>query len=286
MDKKFEKLNITINNFEKLDKVEEEEGCVKIFSNEIMQFEVYKNSTVYAWNSSAVNANGSSTVNAYGSSTVNAYGSSTVFANDSSTVSAYNSSTVYANDNSKVNAYNSSTVYANDNSKVNALNISTVEAYDKSVVIASDNTTIRAYHCSTVTADKFSVIILRTDKAQITKNDNWFGAEISQVFKVKKDTVVYKKLRNNLICELVLKKGQKFQSENFGKCRTNKAFVLKTYDMKTKEEVKVGHSLLSDEFKYEVNKVVEVKNYDKNIAECSNGIHFFLTLKEAEDYNG
>lgn len=238
MDKKFEKLNITIKNFEKLDKVEEEENCVKIFLNGIMQFKVYNNSTV----------------------------------------NAYDNSTVYA--------WNSSTVNAYDNSKVNALNISTVEAYDKSVVIASDNTTIRAYHCSTVTADKFSVIILRTDKAQITKNDNWFGAEISQVFKVKKDTIVYKKLRNNLICELLLKKGQKFQSENFGKCRTNKAFVLKTYDMKTKEEVKVGHSLLNDKFKYEVNKVVEVKNYDKNIAECSNGIHFFLTLKEAEDYNG
>jgi len=64
------------------------------------------------------------------------------------------------------------------------------------------------------------------------------------------------------------------------KCRASKAKVL---------EISGGITEVSSKwdihFIYKVGETVEVKDFDENRwNECSTGIHFFLTRKEAEEY--
>jgi len=190
-----------------------------------------------------------STVEAFGSSTVRAFGSSTVEAYDSSTVRAYDSSTV--------------------------------RAFGSSSVVAYDSSTVRAHGSSTVRAYNFCCVFVRSVNSKV-KPENHFGAIIQQVFKTTKKTIVFKKLKDGLIAELVLSKGQIFQSENHGKCRTDRAEVLSITDVDGKKYLE-GHSTHDHIFVYTVGAVVSAP-YDKEVKECSTGIHFFLTREEAERY--
>jgi hypothetical protein len=114
------------------------------------------------------------------------------------------------------------------------------------------------------------------------KLENHFGAIIQQVFKTTKKTIVFKKLKDGLIAELVLSKGQICQSENHGKCRTDRGTVLSITDADGKKYLE-GRSAYDPTFVYTVGAVVSAP-YDEKIDECSTGIHFFLTREEAERY--
>ncbi len=243
--------------------------------------EAYDSSTVEAHDSSTVRAHDSSTVRAFGSSSVVAYDSSTVEAYDSSSVEAFGSSSVVAYGSSSVVAYGSSSVVAYDSSTVWAYDSSTVMAHDSSSVRAYDSSTVRAYYSSTVVAYNFCCVFVKSVNSKV-KPENHFGAIIQQVFKTTKKTIVFKKLKDNLIAELVLSKGQIFQSENHGKCRTDRAEVLSITDVDGKKYLE-GHSTHDHTFVYTVGAVVSAP-YDKEVKECSTGIHFFLTREEAERY--
>ncbi len=70
------------------------------------------------------------------------------------------------------------------------------------------------------------------------------------------------------------------------KCRCSKALVLsiETIDGKNDGTMKVP-SNYDSKFVYRVGQPVEVENFcDDRWKECSEGIHFFITRKEAEDY--
>ena len=95
--------------------------------------------------------------------------------------------------------------------------------------------------------------------------------------------IVYKKLKDNLIAELELVRGQIFQSANHNKCRTDRAKVLKIRNIEKTETYNEGYSIHDESFKYVVGEMVEAP-YNKNIKECSTGIHFFLNEKSAENY--
>ena len=85
----------------------------------------------------------------------------------------------------------------------------------------------------------------------------------------------YKKLSDGSICVLSIPKGAIVFSINGSKCRTNKAKVLEGG----------GVSCCDNEFTYEKGKTYEIKDFDLAYnEECSNGIHFFKTRKEAEEY--
>jgi len=241
----------------------------------------FGSSTVEAHDSSTVRAYTSSTVRAFGSSTVEAHDSSTVMAHDSSTVRAFGSSTVYAFGSSTVEAYDSSTVYAHDSSTVEAHNSSTVRALGSSTVRAFGSSTVEAHGSSTVEAHGFCCVFVKSVNSKV-KLENHFGAIIQQVFKTTKKTIVFTKLKDGLIAELVLSKGQIFQSENHGKCRTDRAEVLSITDVDGKKYLE-GHSAHDHTFVYTVGAVVSAP-YDKEVKECSTGIHFFLTREEAEKY--
>ena len=68
------------------------------------------------------------------------------------------------------------------------------------------------------------------------------------------------------------------------KCRCDKARVLAIYDENGKE-IEKAYSMNKNSFEYRVGEIVTPDSFDEDRwNECSHGIHFFITRKEAEDY--
>ena len=88
-----------------------------------------------------------------------------------------------------------------------------------------------------------------------------------------------------VIIELEIPAEAKRSSATNRKCRCNKAKVLSITDLQGIAEFQKAHSRYDNDFIYEVGKTVIVDDYDDNRwNECSTGIHFFITRKEAVDY--
>lgn len=86
-----------------------------------------------------------------------------------------------------------------------------------------------------------------------------------------------------VIVTLELIPGSIVFSINNKKCRTNKIKVI-AIDGKTTKGLK-AESACDSNFVYEVGKEIEIKDFDcRYNIECSTGIHFFNTKKEAEEY--
>lgn len=82
------------------------------------------------------------------------------------------------------------------------------------------------------------------------------------------------------ICEDALR-----SSSTSRKCRCSKAKVLEIVDGYTGEQRKRARSDWNSNFVYEVDKILEVKNFDTDRwNECAPGIHFFITKEEALKY--
>jgi hypothetical protein len=89
----------------------------------------------------------------------------------------------------------------------------------------------------------------------------------------------YKKAYEDKIITLKIPVGAKVFSINNNKRRTNKVKVI---DMQGETELSSIHD---NDFKYHVGDEIEITNFDERYnAECSTGIHFFLTREEAEKY--
>ena len=87
----------------------------------------------------------------------------------------------------------------------------------------------------------------------------------------------YKKARGGKIITLEIPIGAKVFSINNNKRRTNKAKVI---DMQGETELS---SWFNTNFKYHVGNEIEIKDFDERYyVECGEGVHFFLTRKEAE----
>jgi hypothetical protein len=107
-------------------------------------------------------------------------------------------------------------------------------------------------------------------------------------FKITPDTGVFtgwKKVSGNVILKLEII-GERNSSRIGRKCRTNKAKVVEAYNRDgsicTEKEFR---SLYDPKFKYVVGETVCEPEYDPEIrVECTTGIHFFMTRKEAEGY--
>ena len=89
----------------------------------------------------------------------------------------------------------------------------------------------------------------------------------------------WKKCRSNVLVKLLIPEDAKRSSATSRKCRASKAIVLEVIGAKK------GFSTNNVNFVYEVGKEVFSDSFDKDRwNECSHGIHFFITKKEAEDY--
>ena len=93
------------------------------------------------------------------------------------------------------------------------------------------------------------------------------------------DLIVYKKIVEG-VAKLKIPSDAKRSNATGRKCRAEYAKVIEL-----PEGVKVGHSKHDNNFEYKVGKIVRPDKWDDNWAdECSNGIHFFITKEEAENY--
>lgn len=89
------------------------------------------------------------------------------------------------------------------------------------------------------------------------------------------DRIGYKKLRDNIICKILIPKNAIVFSINNSKCRTNKCVVLEND----------GVSQRDINFKYEVGEEIEIEDFNLQYnVECDSGIHFFWTEEEAKKY--
>ena len=88
-----------------------------------------------------------------------------------------------------------------------------------------------------------------------------------------------------VIVELEISTEAKRSSATNRKCRCSKAKVLSITDFSGAAEFQMAASIWDNNFIYEVGKTVVVDDFDENRwNECSTGIHFFITRKEAVDY--
>lgn len=129
---------------------------------------------------------------------------------------------------------------------------------------------------------------------------------------LKTPITVYKKVVQNdfangdmgplrtAIATLIIPKGASVRwgeltDNTYTKNRASKAKVVKirkievdfkTYNKKLGKTISVAYSEHDPDFKYEVGKTVEpVNNFDDSPEiECSSGIHFFMTVKEAKEW--
>ena len=94
----------------------------------------------------------------------------------------------------------------------------------------------------------------------------------------------FKKVQGNVVLELLIPRSAQRTSTLVGrKCRASKVKVVGVASGTTTETVFRSHR--DEAFTYEVGKWASVSDYDGDIrVECTKGIHFFPTLKEAQDY--
>ena len=88
-----------------------------------------------------------------------------------------------------------------------------------------------------------------------------------------------------VIVELEISTEAKRSSATTRKCRCDKAKVLSITGLSGVAEFQQAFSRYDNNFIYEVGKTVVVDDFDEDRwNECSTGIHFFITKKEAIDY--
>jgi hypothetical protein len=96
----------------------------------------------------------------------------------------------------------------------------------------------------------------------------------------------WKKVRGGVVLKLEIV-GKRVSSYVGRKCRTDEAKVLAAYGPGGQEitDKQVYTSIHRGEFKYEVGKTIKPDAYDPDPnVECTGGIHFLMTRKEAEAY--
>ena len=96
--------------------------------------------------------------------------------------------------------------------------------------------------------------------------------------KLSEPIIGWKKCKNNVLVKLEIPRGAIVFSINNKKCRTDKAKVL--------EIIGADRAYSNNKFfSYYVGDIIEVFNFNCEYnVECAEGIHFFRTRKEAEDY--
>ena len=94
----------------------------------------------------------------------------------------------------------------------------------------------------------------------------------------------YKKAHGYIV-KLEILADAKRSSATSRKCRCSAAKVLSITTIDGSEEVKEIASGRDSNFIYRVGEIVRVDNFDEDRwNECSTGIHFFITRREAEQY--
>ena len=115
------------------------------------------------------------------------------------------------------------------------------------------------------------------------------GADLDEKEHIRKGIVVqnkltgWKKCQNGVLVKLEIPKGAFVFCINGSKCRTNVAKIVKIEG----GDGKIAISSYDKNFVYKLGKTIRIDDFDciYNV-ECSTGIHFFRTKKEASECNG
>jgi hypothetical protein len=102
------------------------------------------------------------------------------------------------------------------------------------------------------------------------------------------DFIAWKKVAGNFVLKLLIT-GKRISTPIGRKCRTNECRVLAAYDKEGNEVAKDTDyrfpSSHDASFTYEVGAYVLEPDLNEDIrVECTKGIHFFMTRKEAKEY--
>ena len=113
------------------------------------------------------------------------------------------------------------------------------------------------------------------------------NAKVYQVPPSDGSFIGWKKVCNNLIVKLMILEDAKRSSAFGRKCRCDKALVLDIQELNGESaNTTIATSTYREDFKYEINKIVQVEDFNENrFEECAPGIHFFITRDEAVDYH-
>lgn len=100
------------------------------------------------------------------------------------------------------------------------------------------------------------------------------------------EIIGWKKLHGGLIAKLRIPASALRSNASGRKCRASEAEVLSIYDPQLHAYVQHGTSWYNSDFPYTVGETVrpEIAFDPDRWAECSSGIHFFLTREEAEAF--
>ena len=124
------------------------------------------------------------------------------------------------------------------------------------------------------------------------RSANLSGADLSgailphtQVCPEEGAFIGWKKLRDGLVCKLVIGHDCERVSPIVGrKCRADAALVLRI-EAPDGTDRSEGMSTHRDGFMYRTGEPVQCDTYDPNpLVECSGGIHFFISRREAVEY--
>ena len=97
------------------------------------------------------------------------------------------------------------------------------------------------------------------------------------------DLIGWKKLGGGLIAKLLIPADAKRGNATGRKCRAEWVKVLEIWDGES--AVEMGYSKRGEQYVYRVGETFYPDNFDDNRwDECSNGVHFFITRWEAENY--
>lgn len=94
----------------------------------------------------------------------------------------------------------------------------------------------------------------------------------------------WKKCVDDTIIKLLILEDSQRSSATSRKCRASKVKVLNIYDKEGKE-INSTVSIYNYTFIYRKGEVIKIEDFEKDRwRECAEGIHFFLTREEAENY--
>ncbi len=95
----------------------------------------------------------------------------------------------------------------------------------------------------------------------------------------------WKKAENDSIVKLLITENALRSSATTRKCRCSEAKVLEIWDKNGKNIKEIETSFYNSHLIYRVGETVRIEDFDENRwEECSMGIHFFITRREAEMY--
>ena len=114
--------------------------------------------------------------------------------------------------------------------------------------------------------------------ANLCDANMWDIDRLRKGIKLSEPIIGWKKCKNNVLVKLEIPRGAIVFSINNNKCRTDKAKVLEI----------IGADRAYSNYKffsYYVGDIIEVFNFNCEYNfECAEGIHFFKTREEAENY--